>query len=246
MLKTVERSIKEKISDVFFPPSLTCCVCGEELFDEYEYYICPECFKLLTLNDSKICLRCGSKIEGEESYCGICGSDEVFYEYIRSAVVYDEFARILLHKFKFGNHREFGKCFAKLMERKFNLTDMEVDAVAYVPMTERSLKERRYNQSEIIACEFCILTGLPLFDGLKKIKDTSDQVGKGAADRMKNLKGVMKAQSGVENLSVLVIDDIKTTGATINECARALKKAGAAKVYGLTYASTVAKVRINK
>ena len=117
------------------------------------------------------------------------------------------------------------------------------DFILCVPMTEKEEKERGYNQSELLAKEVGSRTGLSLFDNLKKVKETDRQKKLTAKERRENLKGVFDVVRAdeIKGKNVLVIDDVYTTGATINECARVLKRAGARKVYSITAAQTAFK-----
>jgi Predicted amidophosphoribosyltransferases len=113
-----------------------------------------------------------------------------------------------------------------------------VDFVVPVPLSIARLKERGYNQSTLLARPAALALGLPFRpQALARIRETASQVGLGVNDRRLNVKDAFLAASNlVHGCSVLVIDDVTTTGATIDACAAALKSAGAVKVYGFTLA----------
>ena len=106
-------------------------------------------------------------------------------------------------------------------------------------MTGRGLRTRGFNQSALMAGVLSRSNGIPLrLDMLHKIKDTPPQVGLSRAARMRNLRGAFRAKAGVKEMSVVLIDDVITTGATMRECAKALKKAGATEVIAVSLART--------
>ena len=131
--------------------------------------------------------------------------------------------------------------FAKILASKFAESGISADIVTYVPTTAKKLKERRYNQSAEMAKEFAKLTNLVCLDLLDKTKDTIEQKELTRSERLKNLIGsiVTKDKWQVKGKDILVIDDVFTTGGTMDACAKALKRAGANKVYGLTVCKTL-------
>ena len=211
--------------------------CGREVFDGLGF--CEECKKSAILNVGKTCKRCGTCIEGAEDYCNNCAFDKIYFDKGYSAFVYDGTVRASILKFKFGNCGNFARVFAKFLAAVATRQGIEFDLVAYAPMSRKSLKKRGYNQAQLLAQHFCAILECneKLVNAIAKIKETEPQESLGKEKRKTNLVGAYKCVSDVEGKRVLVIDDIKTTGATLNECAKVLKKAGATSVIGLTIAS---------
>jgi ComF family protein len=117
----------------------------------------------------------------------------------------------------------------------FDLGD--ADAVIPVPMSVRALRERGFNQSLLLAKNLSDSSGIPLIiDGLVKTSDTPPQIGLSAKERRRNLKGVFEAAKDFRDMRLILVDDVMTTGATVNECALQLRKAGAENVLVLTLA----------
>jgi competence protein ComFC len=112
------------------------------------------------------------------------------------------------------------------------------DTISFVPLSKKRLIRRGYNQSQIIASELSRLTKADLYQDLVKIKETKTQVGLTRKERIKNLEGAfaLKNERKLAGKRVVLIDDVITTGATLDQCASVLKKAGAREVWGLTVA----------
>ena len=139
---------------------------------------------------------------------------------------------------KFRNVATNALPLARYLVQCANANDVHFDAVTYVPMTAQAKKRRGYNQAQLLAQNFCDILNLPPPETLlKKVKETQRQEKLGKRERKENLIAAFAATCDLHGKTVLLIDDIKTTGATLNECAKALKKKGATKVVCLTVAS---------
>ena len=140
---------------------------------------------------------------------------------------------------KFNNHGSYAKVFAKYLVFMANKVELEYDVVTFAPMSKKSLRKRRYNQAQLLAKHFCHLQDKDslLTETVVKTKETEPQERLSKTERKTNLVGAYKICADVKGKRVLVIDDVKTTGATINECAKVLKNAGATSVYALTVAA---------
>ena len=219
------------------PVECRCMNCGREVFDGLGF--CEKCNERAILNVDKTCKRCGTGIEGAEDYCGNCAFDKIYFDRGYSAFIYDGTVRNAILRFKFGNCGNYARVFAKFLAAVATRNGLEFDVVTYAPMSKSSLKKRGYNQARLLAQYFCDILECSekLRDTVAKIKETQPQESLGKVERKTNLVGAYKCIADVAGLRVLVIDDIKTTGATLNECAKVLKKAGAASVIGLTVAS---------
>ena len=236
-MKTTTFRLKAWLSELIAPTECRCLNCGREVFDGLGF--CQECKESAILNVGKTCKRCGTSIEGEEDYCGNCAFDKIYFDKGYSAFVYDGAVRSAILRFKFGNCGNFARVFAKFLAAVATRQGIEFDVVTYAPMSKKSLKKRGYNQAQLLAQHFCDILdcGDKLANAIVKHKETKPQESLGKAARKTNLVGAYRCIANVKDKRVLVIDDIKTTGATLNECAKVLKKAGAISVIGLTVAS---------
>ncbi len=159
----------------------------------------------------------------------------------RSVCVYDDFMADMIAKYKYHNNPYMFKTFAYMLTEKFKTLNIEVDCVIPVPITKKRKRERGFNQSALIAKEFSNQNNFAYFDDvLIKTKESLHQADLGYIERQKNILGSFKVENKkkIEGKSILIVDDVLTTGATTGACAEALKKAKAKKVYVLTIAST--------
>ncbi len=226
------------MSALLSPIEARCIRCGREIFDEEAF--CAECLGRLSPNDGKRCPRCGAALDKSATYCANCVRDKLYYDGIYAPFIYEGEFREVMRDFKFHRFAAAARVLARYLVREAERADLEYDMVTFVPMHEKALRVRKYNQSQLLAEEFCdILKRTDLFaDTLYKVRHTAKQDSLSRSERRKNLKGcfALKAGAEVKGRKILLIDDIKTTGATLNECAKVLKRHGALRVTGLTLA----------
>ena len=226
-------SIGKYIKENLFPLSYTCDCCGIETFGNN---LCPDCLKNTTFNNGATCPICGRKTVRRE-ICIECKSKTPMFEYGISALIYEGTAVKLIHKFKNGD-AYLKDYFADLIVSKFDI-EIPVDYIAFVPMTKKAQSKRGYNQSKLLAESISQRLNIPVCDVVEKVKDTSAQKALSGNDRAKNLEGSFKPKekNAVLDKTILLIDDILTTGATADAVCRALFWAGAMRVYLATIAS---------
>lgn len=236
--------LRNLLSDV----TQKCMVCGVDIFDNITGF-CSHCSKDIVFNDGKTCLRCGVRLTGEENYCSNCVSDANYFDRAYSAFSYDGNIVKVIHALKFGNMAGYARVLAGYLAYLVVKNDITFDEVCFVPMTAKSQKLRRYNQSQLLSQYFCDILSKdcpkPL---LVKVRETARQETLDKYSRKCNLDKAFAVdkQFNVKGKTVLVIDDVKTTGATLEQCARALKEAGAVRVYCLTVASREENVLVEK
>lgn len=199
--------------------------------------LCRECAAGLELTvKEKECPHCGRISENNASfYCKECGSEDSCLS-MRSAVVYDGFSKAIVLGLKIEKRVRFAEVMADYVYRKFNTLDWHIDVVTAVPTyTER---KRYFNHSEVIARSFCAKTGLPFSSDIVKTRKIDGQETKTYEERLVNVKNVFGVVGeDFKEASVLLIDDVRTSGATLNEAARVLlEQGGAREVFGITFA----------
>ncbi|MCD8089039.1 MAG: ComF family protein [Clostridiales bacterium] len=153
---------------------------------------------------------------------------------------YDGEIRWKILELKYDGKRELGKAFGCLIYESFvkNNIPMDYDFVLPVAASKNRLRERGYNQTELMAAEFSRLSGIPLGRGLVRIKETRPQNKLSTEERKVNVKNAFKAERSFEGERLLLIDDIYTTGSTLGACFDALYAAGAESVNFCTAAKT--------
>lgn len=161
----------------------------------------------------------------------------------RSAVLYDDFSKKAILSFKFSDHLQTAKLFAKWLNLAGkDIFDLGADLLIPVPLSFRRLIYRRYNQSALLAHELSKLTHIPVdVCSLKKIKNTKPQSLLAEKARLKNVKNAfeLKKPLNIKGKRIVLIDDVMTTGATLSECAKVLLKNGAKSVDTLTIARVI-------
>ena len=228
------RDLKKSLAEIFFPKNYTCDICGIETFDNN---LCPDCLKTVTFNDGNTCPVCGRKTVRPE-ICLECKAEVPKFKKAASALVYDGGAIALIAKFKngYGYLKEY---FADLIVKK--LEDFpKADLIVYVPMTKKAVNRRGYNQSKLLAQSISERIEIPVPDGvLIKTKETAAQKTLTRKDRITNLTECFKVENreAVNGKTVLLVDDVLTTGATSDAVCKKLLEAGAERVYFVTAAS---------
>ena len=252
--KQKREAIKTKIVDFFkrgikafdkalYPMDCTCDVCGEELVADTRYRLCSDCIAKLPFANGHRCLCCGVPLADESDYCNRCQYERGAFVKNRSPLVYEGETRKIIYSLKFGKKKYLAQTLGALMADEFLKDNMEADIIVYVPMTEAEEKKRGFNQSELLADEVGRRLNIAVLPALVKIKETKAQKELGGKERAQNLEGAFACVfEQVNNRKILLIDDIFTTGATANECAKVLLKAKAREVNVLTAA--VAKLKI--
>lgn len=209
-------------------------LCGKEI---REGELCPECEKSLRLNAKNRCDRCSRPtVSIEDNFCEQCKTNpDVYFDKAVAPFVYSGTALALMRAFKYHDRIDIGGYFGKYLEKEYrNLP--ETDIIVPVPIWEKKLLDRTYSSAEVLAKELAECVGVELTPGVcKKIKDTGTQTVLNPEERAKNVKGCFEVvqKEKVKGKSVLIVDDVFTTGATASELARVLKRKGAARVYVL-------------
>ena len=146
--------------------------------------------------------------------------------------------RAAIHGFKYRHRTALAEPLARLMEGELRRRPLHVDLLAPVPLHPRRLAERGYNQSEILARELGTRLGIPAVHCLKRTRETVAQAGLKATARRANVRDAFGCADGapVAGLRVAIVDDVCTTGATLEDCARALREAGCASAWGMVVA----------
>lgn len=218
-----------------------CVVCREELpWRERVASCCARCWGELPSLGSR-CDRCAIPLaleSGEGITCLECSSSQSPLEWTDAWGHYRGGMERVIHALKFERHDFLAAPLAGLLAVTWNSRgDREFDCVTPVPMHRRKLSERGYNQADLLGSAFARMSGLPARrDLLEKTRESRSQSTLPRAERSGNVRGTFHASPRARGLSVLLIDDICTTGETLRACARELKRAGAKRVCALTVA----------
>lgn len=239
------RWLKDGVLHVLLPN--TCYACRRDMPFRSRAPLCPACEALVKPVGPLYCLRCGKPLPDGGAHCYHCrGSKAKDFKckVIRSAVVFGPQVRAVVHAFKYADQTYLAAHLAGWMavpwQKYPNLADAQV--LMPVPLHPKKRKSRGYNQSELLARALGKIQGLPVdADSLVRSRNTPSQTGFGREGRLKNMNGAFACvkPEAVKGKVILLVDDVATTGATLEGCAEALKAAGAKKVMAYTLAREV-------
>ncbi|MDD3030019.1 MAG: ComF family protein [Alphaproteobacteria bacterium] len=226
--------------DFVLPP--LCLMCDEPVGEAAT--LCPTCWKTVQFIDAPFCVRCGIPFDvpmGNDTLCATCLTAPPPYEKARSALLYDDASRRLILGFKHGDRLHVVQALAQWMARSGHDLWENADVLVPVPLHRWRLFHRRYNQAALLAKELSRLTKKPFLpDSLCRTRKTASQGRLTRKERQQNVKGAFavptRKRQNIEGKSVVLIDDVMTTGATVEECAWELLGSGARAVYVLTLA----------
>ena len=209
---------------------------------------CPSCREALAWIGSPRCPGCGIPFldspDSDDHLCGECLKGAFDFDVARSAVLYAGMARKRIHQLKFGGKLHWVPALAALLAESVKPGDAvnRVDMIVPVPLHQQRLRQRGFNQAGLIAREFGRACSIPVrFGVLIRHRATLPQTRLGRRERLDNVRGafMIARREAVRGRSVLLLDDVFTTGTTLSECAKVLKRAGAQTVHALTVARVV-------
>ncbi len=230
------------ITDIVFPPQ--CISCAAILQPITEKVFCSACREKIKFLTGSICPICGITFFDSPSashLCGNCMENKTYFSCARAVVSYETIILNTIHRFKYGNNISVGARLASFMA-DFSFPDVDFTGYSLiipVPLHIKRLRQRGFNQSLILARALAKKWQIPVnFSLLKRHKFTLTQTGLNKTERKQNIKGAFEVsdKKKIAGKNVILVDDVYTTGATINECAKILTKAGAQKVTVLTLA----------
>ena len=238
----------DKIKNLLFPNDMKCDVCGKEMPSGNCKVVCDKCMNKLPFIFHG-CIKCGERIDGEYDVCYSCKQNFREFDKNFSVFEYSGLAKEMVWELKYENKKYLARTMASFLADKIIFEDIKFDVLTCVPSSKKSIKARGYNQAQMIAEKLARLIGADAdFSILYRVKEASSQVELSAVERAKNIENsfIVSNKKAVKGKTVLVVDDVLTTGATMSECAKMLKKAGANRVIGLTFANTTRKPKFEK
>jgi ComF family protein len=231
--------IKSGFLSLFFPTP--CAGCGRYIKDFKYLYLCPECYGKIKEIPEERCAVCAKPLNSRYAGpCRECVERKNFFSYMEPAGIYEGSLRQLIRQLKFYRKSSASKVLAGLIMEKIGLDIFKgAHMLVPAPLSPGGLAERGFNQTEKIARNISKATAVPVVMALAKIKETAPQNSLDRKERRKNLSGAFRAVRDVKGKTVIIVDDVFTTGSTINEAAKTLVAAGAAEVRAITAARSV-------
>jgi ComF family protein len=209
--------------------------------------LCSSCWQQLSFITEPYCGTCAAPLSFDGDSCRSCYGKEFEFDSARAALVYNDAAKQLITRFKHSGQTGYARLFAPWMQAAMANHTEHYDGIIPVPLHFWRLFKRGYNQAALLAHGISLTqdndssTSIPILkNALKRVRHTPSQGHRSAPDRVKNIENALIADAvQVTGKQLLLVDDVMTTGATLNECARVLKKAGAARVDVLILARAV-------
>jgi ComF family protein len=241
----------DRLVDWLFPPR--CTACGAWIHGREVAYFCPSCEPNVDLVRHPLCSVCGRpflEASGDDHPCAGCIKHPPYFVQARAWACYpreepdEQPLRKVVQRFKYGRKVSLGKPLGRLMARGCEqfLRERCADLIVPVPLHPRRLRWRGFNQSVLLARQVSCARATPMDPFvLVRQRETPPQTQLTEEERRKNMRGAfaLNPDRPIEGKSILLIDDVYTSGATVNECSRTLRRAGAADVYVLTLARAV-------
>lgn len=236
----------QRFLNILLPPR--CIKCGTILSEKNG--LCPDCFNAVNFISAPYCYKCGRPFMKEsglkfaaKQYCGECLKKKKFlFEMQRTSFVYDEFSKNLILDLKFHDKTMSAETLANMLYTAGkDIWEQNPDLIIPVPIHHLRLIKRRFNQSALLVKFLAAKTKIAAdYSSLIRQENTVPQVQLSGSARRRNLKKAftVKYPQNIKDRKVVLIDDVETTGSTLNECAKVLLKAGAKAVYSVTLAKT--------
>ena len=232
----LSRNIIDVFLELLYPKR--CIACDKVLLNiEKEMGFCRACSKKIKLVGPDYCLKCGTPINNKEELCHNCKNGSHFFEQNKAIFIYTGEMKNAMYRFKYANRRCYGKVFADHALKCYGnwLKEQKIDAIIPVPMYKPKERQRGYNQAAVFARALGAKINIPVEEGIV-IRQT-DTTAMKQLNQLKRKKNLLKAFTTSKNIvqfrKVLIVDDIYTTGTTLDEVSRALKNGGVKEVYGM-------------
>lgn len=245
MMTPVLREMVRGLYHLVYPPH--CLICKSHLHDcPPTQILCLPCRHSIATNLPPFCPKCSRSL-GErpaQPRCNGCRRHPPLFDFAWSACLYEAPLKTLIHQFKYSQKTRLRFLFTELMIafiRAYQLDIAQFDALVPIPLSSTRLRERGYNQSALLAKGISRAFHIPVLEGCLARRHTRHQTLLNEKERWTNIHGAftMKSSQKINNINILIIDDLLTTGATASEAAKMLKKSGAQTVGVLTLAITI-------
>lgn len=237
-MEGILNSLKKMLIELLYPKHTKCSVCGREASEA----VCGACLTHLEYIEGRVCLKCGKGIDDEynNNICPDCHGLDKYFNMAFSCFQYKDMGKTIIHMLKYEGCKEISYVLARLMHQKIKDEAIRFDAVVPIPIHKAKEEKRGFNQAKLIAEEIAAAIDIPLWDCIIRTKETAEQFKLDKIHRNLNVHNafcINLLYNSVKYKNVLLVDDIYTTGSTVNECSRILKQYGVQNVYVITAAT---------
>lgn len=211
---------------LLFPDDIKCIFCGTDVPDFENKPFCSECEKGFEFNNKNRCIICDEPIDNEAIVCDACQKNKRFFKKAFCPFIYSGVVRKAILAFKDSNHRYKAKTFAKYIASLIKDSGTKIDFITFVPLTKKKERARSFNQAKLLAEEIANLLDVEVLPMFEKVKDTAGQKYSNYKERQENMIGMYKLLpiDLDKDKNYLIVDDIITTGATVNYCSGLISK----------------------
>ena len=229
--------------DFLYPENISCILCNCSISKNTTYSMCKDCFSNINfILDG--CIKCGKPIinysleEQSIDGCSYCLNKSFYFDKVISCVEYTEISKKIVFGLKYNNKTYLSKYIATIMKEKLDLENIKFDYILFVPLHKKRLRQRGFNQAEKIAMDLSKIVDIPTVDNISRKYNTKRLYKLGKEERINELKNAFMIKDNridLKNKNVLLVDDIFTTGSTVNEISKVLKINGVNKVFVSTF-----------
>lgn len=237
------KGILEKGLEALYPSNIYCISCGSIIDRTRDYALCDACMEKFHWLGQKTCAKCGKLLQEDYRHqlCYDCRQHGHSFDKGYTCVQYSLYERGVLMDYKYKGKSYIGRKLGDILHDRMALTDETFDLVIPVPLHRKKLIRRGYNQAQIMARQLAGRWGIPCAaDVLERARDTRPMKGLGAFERYENLQDAFVVSKGsehrIQGKRLLLVDDIYTTGSTMDACSEPLRHAGAERICCLTFA----------
>lgn len=233
----------DMLLDLIYPRNIHCILCGDGIEPTEKYSMCTPCRDRVKFIASRFCEKCGKPLEPLylPQKCPDCMITHHYFTRGFSCVEYDDAVKKLIYQLKYHQKRHLAHPIGQMMADRLRKLDVgEIHMIVPVPLHRKKERERGFNQSEIIAKYMADALGIPMEKkNILRVKETETQNQLNREERRENLRDAFQVvdHKKFAGKKILIVDDIYTTGSTMDACCREIRKAGPEEIYFITFAT---------
>ena len=234
--------VLDLVLDFIYPKNISCILCNKPIKKINTYSLCKDCFKELNFIQDG-CIKCGKPIiyhsleKLDICGCSYCFNKSFYFDKAISCIVYSDISKSMILGFKYKNKTYMAKYISNIMKEKLDLENIKFDYITFVPLHKKRMRKRGFNQSEKIAKELEKMIDIPILDCIYRKSNTNRLYNLNRKERKIELKNAFLVKENINyanGKNILLIDDIFTTGSTVNEISKLLKLNNVNKIFVMT------------
>ena len=230
------------VLDFICPENISCILCDKPIKKVNTYSLCKDCFKELNFIQDG-CIKCGKPIiyhsleKIDICGCSYCFNKSFYFDKSISCIEYSDISKSMILGFKYKNKTYMAKYISNIMKEKLDLENIEFDYITFVPLHKKRMRKRGFNQSEKIAKELSKIINIPILDCIYRKSNTNRLYNLNRQERKIELKNAFLVKENINyanGKNILLIDDIFTTGSTVNEISKLLRLNNVNRIFVMT------------